>query len=83
MYAGKGESFAIVTWTTPTATDNSGDVTIDRTMGADSGSAFDVGSQNVNYKATDSSGNEAPTSCSFTVVVERRFIIVICFGHFL
>ncbi|XP_069121729.1 LOW QUALITY PROTEIN: sushi, von Willebrand factor type A, EGF and pentraxin domain-containing protein 1-like [Argopecten irradians] len=71
VHAERGQTSAVVTWSPLKATDNSGNVTIVRTMGAESGSVFTVGSHPVNYVARDYSGNQSPVSCSFTVVVEQ------------
>ncbi|XP_021377090.1 uncharacterized protein LOC110465523 isoform X2 [Mizuhopecten yessoensis] len=70
-YADKGQNSASVTWSSLNATDNSGDVTIVRTLGAAPGSEFSVGSHLISYVARDASGNQSPTTCSFTVVVEQ------------
>ncbi|XP_022082302.1 mucin-2-like isoform X2 [Acanthaster planci] len=64
--ASVGASSAPVTWTAPTATDNSGgQVTI--SASAQPGDSFPVGATTVLYTFTDPSGNEA--TCSFMVVV--------------
>ena len=60
-----GSSTATVTWTEPTATDNSGTVTLD--SDSNSGGSFSVGTTPVFYTATDPSGNTA--TCTFDVVV--------------
>jgi gliding motility-associated-like protein len=56
---------AIASWTTPTATDQCGAITISGSH--TSGSEFDAGTTVVTYTATDSFGNT--TTCSFDVVV--------------
>jgi hypothetical protein len=61
------ESSAIVTYPTPTATDNVGSPTITRTSGPASGSAFPVGTTTVTHRAEDIAGNFADQS--FDVVV--------------
>jgi hypothetical protein len=61
------ESSAIVTYPMPTATDNSGSVTITRTSGLASGSAFPVGTTTVTHQAEDDSGNKVLQS--FNVIV--------------
>jgi hypothetical protein len=58
---------AIATYSTPTATDNCGVQSIDRTAGGASGSVFPIGTTTVTHQATDIYGNTA--SCSFTVTV--------------
>ncbi|WP_424984192.1 HYR domain-containing protein [Maritalea sp. S77] len=61
------ESSAIVTYPTPTATDNVGSPTITRTSGLASGSAFPVGTTTITHRAEDIAGNFADQS--FDVVV--------------
>ncbi|MDP2039609.1 HYR domain-containing protein, partial [Algoriphagus sp.] len=56
---------AAVTWTEPTATDNSGSVTLISNF--EPGSVFPVGITEVVYTATDASGNKS--TCSFTIKV--------------
>lgn len=58
---------AIATYTTPTATDNCGVQSVNRTAGLASGSVFPIGTTTVTHVATDIHGNTA--SCSFTVTV--------------
>lgn len=58
---------AVVPYSIPTATDNCPNVTITRTGGPASGSAFATGVSTVSYRATDAGGNTA--NCSFTVDV--------------
>jgi hypothetical protein len=58
---------AIATYSTPTATDNCGVQSINRTAGGASGSVFPIGTTTVTHLATDIHGNTA--SCSFTVQV--------------
>ncbi len=53
-----------VTWSEPTATDNSGMIPI-VTQTHHSGDIFFVGETQVTYTVTDNQGNEA--TCSFTV----------------
>ncbi|SFT63392.1 gliding motility-associated C-terminal domain-containing protein [Lishizhenia tianjinensis] len=59
---------AIVTWTTPTATDNCGNVTVSSNY--QSGDVFPVGTSLVTYTAVDENG--LSSTCSFTVTVEDR-----------
>lgn len=58
----------VASWTEPTASDNSGSVSLTATHSP--GSTFQIGSTLVTYTATDSSGN-AVTS-SFTVTVQGK-----------
>lgn len=60
-------SSAVVSYTTPTVTDNCTSFTISRT-GLASGSEFPVGETTVVHTATDASGNTAITSFTVTVV---------------
>ena len=53
-----------VTWIPPTATDNSGGIPV-VSSSHQPGSVFSVGTAQVTYTFTDSSGNQA--QCSFTV----------------
>ncbi|MCC5968379.1 MAG: HYR domain-containing protein [Pararhodobacter sp.] len=63
-----GGDTAVITWTSPTATDNvDGAVTPVRTDGPESGSAFPLGDTTITYTATDAAGNAA--TASFTVTV--------------
>ena len=66
---------AVVTWTEPTVTDNSGLFTV--SVSHSSGSAFDIGITTVTYTAVDASGNTA--SYAFIVMVEGTFNICIFF----
>lgn len=61
-----GVATGYATWTPPTASDNSGSVTL--TSDYDSGYPFPIGATTVTYNATDSSGNTVST-CSFVVTV--------------
>ncbi|XP_072028523.1 uncharacterized protein [Amphiura filiformis] len=56
---------AAVSWTDPTASDNSGDVTL--TSDATSGSHFPIGTSTVTFTAMDYSGNKATDSFMVTV----------------
>jgi hypothetical protein len=64
--AGTGLVSAVATYSTPSATDNCGGVSIVSTP--PSGSLFPVGVNTVNVSATDVGGNVA--TCSFTVTVK-------------
>ena len=63
-----GQATAVVTWTEPTVTDNSGTYTVTSTHS--SGSSFDIGNTTVTYTVVDESGNEA--TYSFTITVTGR-----------
>ncbi|WP_223276068.1 HYR domain-containing protein [Algoriphagus aquimarinus] len=64
---------ALVSWTEPTATDNSGSVIL--TSNLEPGTIFPVGVTTVIYTAIDGAGNEA--TCSFNVTVTDSEIPVI------
>ena len=65
-----GVAGTTVTWTEPTATDNSGIVTLTSRTHAP-GTFFVVGTTAVTYEYTDGSGNSA--TCTFNVnVIERK-----------
>jgi len=63
----EGECGAVVTYETPTATDNCGAVKVELTEGLVSGSFFPVGATIVTYTATDQAGNTS--TCSFELTV--------------
>lgn len=65
-----GAQTAMVSYTTPTATDNCQLADNKLISGLSSGSAFPVGSTTVSYKATDKNGNSA--TCSFNVEVIEK-----------
>ena len=64
-----GLSTALVVWTEPQATDNSGEQT-NITCNAKSGSQFEIGETEVVCNARDPSGNEAV--CSFIIKVKGK-----------
>ena len=64
-----GQSFAIVTWTAPTVTDNSGSYTLTSTY--TSGSSFTIGTTRVTYNAIDANGNTA--SYFFYVIIVGEY----------
>jgi hypothetical protein len=64
---------ALVNWTAPSATDNSGSVTL--TSNFEPGSIFPVGITQVIYTATDMAGNQS--ICSFNVTVTDAELPVI------
>ena len=61
-----GRTSGTLTWTEPTATDNSG-TTPTVTQSHRPGDSFPVGTTTVTYTFTDMAGNQA--QCSFTVTV--------------
>ena len=65
---------ATVTWTVPTATDNSGTQTLTSTHNP--GDSFPIGTTTVTYTSTDAAGNTA--TCSFAIVVTGKINHVIC-----
>ena len=60
-----GVSNAVVTWTEPTASDNSGDVTLTSTHSP--GDTFPIGSTPVIYTAVDSSSNSVIDIFTITI----------------
>ena len=66
-----------VIWTEPTATDNSGSVTL-TARSHFPGQFFPVGSTTVTYTFSDGSGNIASTS--FNVIVQGKFSLELLFG---
>ena len=66
----------VVTFDAPHATDDSGFVNVD--VNPQSGSTFNVGDNVVTATASDASGNSA--TCTFTVTVRRKKLIIIN-GH--
>ena len=58
---------AVVSYASPTATDNFAGVMLNRTGGPASGSLFGLGATTVSWRATDAAGNTA--DCSFVVTV--------------
>ncbi|XP_033097160.1 mucin-12-like [Anneissia japonica] len=69
---------AVATWTTPTATDNSGVVAL--TSDHSSGDVFEVGTTTVTYTATDGSNNVQSYSFAVTVTDNQNPIIHDCPG---
>lgn len=66
--ADAGACSTAVSWTAPTATDNSGQPRIvNQTQGLASGSLFNVGTTHIQYAATDAANNSA--LCNFDVIV--------------
>ncbi len=58
---------AVVDFTIPEFSDNSGSATIEQTSGLEPGEIFPVGTTTVSFTVTDDSGNSS--SCSFDVIV--------------
>ena len=63
-----------VTWTEPTATDNSG-MTSTVTQSHQPGDSFNVGTTTVTYTFTDMAGNQA--QCSFSVTLGNYILRII------
>ena len=61
-----GMATGTATWTTPTASDNSGS-SVNLTPDYSPGHAFPIGATNVTYTATDGAGNS--DTCTFTITV--------------
>ena len=61
-----GASTALVTWSEPTTSDNSG--TVNLTSSHSSGSTFSIGDTIVTYTAVDASSNSA--NVTFTITIE-------------
>ena len=64
------QPYATVTWSEPSASDNSGSVSL--TSDYSSGDTFFIGGTSVTYTATDPSGNIA--ICSFTIGITGKFV---------
>ena len=62
-----GNSTAVVKWSDPEATDNSGQNST-FTCSVESGSRFEIGQTEVTCQASDPYGNQA--NCSFTVEIQ-------------
>jgi len=67
-------SGAIATYTTPTASDNCGVQSVNRTAGLASGSVFPIGTTTVTYTATDIYGNTQTASFTVTVLTPQATI---------
>jgi len=65
----QGECGAVVMFDTPTATDENGDVSVERTdnSGLDSGDIFPVGETTIIFEADD--GTNDPVTCEFTITI--------------
>ena len=70
-----GQTTANITFSTPTATDFCGDVTVTQTAGLASGSDFPIGDTFMEFTATDDAGNTAICSFTYTVLGASPLII--------
>ena len=68
-----GYPTAVVNWTQPTATDNSGIQTLTSTH--NSGENFTIGNNTVTYTATDDAGNTE--ICTFFVIVSGKCLLML------
>jgi hypothetical protein len=71
---------AQVTWSIPTAidnTDNPSDIIIEQLSGPTIGSSINIGTTVVDYRAVDTSGNPSIVTCSITINVEGKSIVII------
>ena len=75
-----GQSFAVVAWTAPTVTDNSGLYTLSSSHS--SGSSFSIGITTVTYTVVDAAGNTASYSFNITVVGKLIYFILHMNQHF-
>ena len=64
-----GSPTGTVSWTAPTATDNSGVANVTSTH--DPGDSFQIGTTSVTYMAIDQSSNMA--NCTFSIVIAGSF----------
>ena len=75
--ADRGTTSVSVTWTPPTATDNSGVIPNITHLGKQAGERFPAGEHNIRYIASDKTGNVA--ECRFKVFVSGNcFLTGIC-----
>ena len=79
-----GSTTMNITWTAPSASDNSGFVTL--TSSHDSGTLFSVGTTEVNYTAVDAAGNMADV-CAFNITINGMYstshrLLVLLQSHF-
>ena len=78
MVAEDAVTSAIVTYTTPTATDNVRiGLSVQKQQGAGSGSRFSQGSHTIRYRATDAQGNTR--DCTFSITVRGVLLNLIAF----
>ena len=70
-----GSSTAVVSWSAPTASDNSGSVNL--TSSHSSGSTFSIGDTIVTYTAVDASSNSVNATFTITVtgMCELRWLV--------
>ena len=64
-----GQTSAVVTWSEPEVSDNSGNVTVYRVSGPSPGSSLKKGQYVVTYSAEDETGNMSP-DCTMVVNVD-------------
>ncbi|MBK8660137.1 MAG: HYR domain-containing protein [Bacteroidetes bacterium] len=69
------ETNPVVTFSTPSASDNCPGVTVSQITGLPSGSSFPLGTTTNTFRATDAYGNLSGT-CSFTVTVVQQIASV-------
>lgn len=82
--ADKGTTSTLVTWSHPTATDNSGIIPNVTHYGKQPGDLFPAGEHNIQYWASDKTGNVG--ECKFKVFVLGNLglsVVEIIFGLFL
>jgi hypothetical protein len=63
---------ANATWLAPAATDNCSAPAIIQTVGLSNGSCFPIGTNAVNFRATDANGNSA--NCAFNIIVQSAVV---------
>ncbi|XP_060606330.1 sushi, von Willebrand factor type A, EGF and pentraxin domain-containing protein 1-like isoform X2 [Ruditapes philippinarum] len=76
FYTDRGLDTAQVTWSIPTAidnTDNPSDIIIEQLSGPTIGSSINIGTTVVDYRAVDTSGNPSIVTCSITINVEAVY----------
>ncbi|MDT0644384.1 HYR domain-containing protein [Zunongwangia sp. F363] len=66
---------AVVTFETPQAIDNGGNVSVEQTEGPASGEVFPVGTTTVTFTVTDEAGNTAVCSFSVTITDDQAPVI--------
>ena len=77
-YTSNGEDTAVVDWTEPSATDNSGVQTL--TSSHSPGSVFPVGKTVIQYTSTDSSGNRDIRDL-YIIVIQRKIQMILRIQH--
>ena len=66
-----GQNFATVSWTEPTVSDNSNNVTLTFNGEVTNAGDFSLGITSLSYTAADAAGNRA--TCMFEIVVSGRW----------